>query len=313
MTQTPNAAPSAGQFTAIKHDIVKELFLKTADQTYVVARWCFLNGLYLDFYWNALHALEKYLKAVLLINGQSAKVAADGTAYSHDLEKLFAAVQLIASDLLPATLTRPADLQIQHWRDESVDNFLKRLNDLGRAENRYNIFGFSQQPEDLHKLDMVIFSVRQLCVPLDAPFWGRRQDAPNDKTFRQMLVEHPRSVLRRVGTKFYDLIGRKGTIAVREAALIHNLPFAPADYDHGELRSGSSADNPVLYRRLLVYADNGTQYAEDAEGLADICDWLIESVQLSPAVKAEINAAKGKLMVQARRHARREGKAGRVH
>lgn len=64
---------------------------------------------------------------------------------------------------------------------------------------------------------MVVFAVRQLCVPLEAPYWGRRQDAPNDKTFRQMLVEHPRAVLRRVGTKFYDLIGRRGTEAVREA------------------------------------------------------------------------------------------------
>lgn len=306
MTHASDPAALASQFTAIKHDIIKELFLKTADQTYVVARWCFLNGLYLDFYWNALHALEKYLKAVLLMNGKSAKIAADGAAYSHDLEKLFGAVRSIAPDLLPATLTQPAELQIRHWRDESVDDFLKRLNDLGRAENRYNIFGFSQQPEDLHKLDMVVFAVRQLCVPLDAPFWGRRQDAPNDKTFRQMLAEHPKAVLRRVGTKFYDLAGRKGTTVVREAALTHNLPFAPAGFDHGELRSGSSADNPVLYRRLLVYADNGTQNAEDAEGLADICDWLIESAQLSPAVKAEINAAKSKLMAQARRHARRD-------
>lgn len=81
MTNTPEANVSESQFTAIKHDIVKELFLKTADQTYVVARWCFLNGLYLDFYWNALHALEKYLKAVLLVNGRSAKSAADGGAY----------------------------------------------------------------------------------------------------------------------------------------------------------------------------------------------------------------------------------------
>lgn len=115
----------------------------------------------------------------------------------------------------------------------------------------------------------MVFAVRQLCVPLDAPFWGRRQDAPNDKTFRQMLVEHPKAVLRRIGTKLYDLIGRKGTVAVREKALTHNLPFAPADFEHDELRSGSSADNPVLYRRLLVYADNGTQGAEDAEGLSE--------------------------------------------
>jgi hypothetical protein len=80
MTNTPEVTVSESQFTAIKHDIVKELFLKTADQTYVVACWCFLNRLYLDFYWNAAHALEKLFKAVLLVNGRSAKLGADGNS-----------------------------------------------------------------------------------------------------------------------------------------------------------------------------------------------------------------------------------------
>ena len=301
MTHTSETASSSSEFTAIKHDIVKELFLKTADQTYVVARWCFLNRLYLDFYWNANHGLEKLLKAVLLINGRSAKLATDGKPYSHNVPKLFEAVRSIALGLLPATLTRPADLHMEHWRDESIDDFLQRLNELGQADNRYNIFGFSQQPEDIYKLDMVVFAVRQLCIPLDAPYWGRRQDAPSDKTFRQMLVEHPKAVLRRVGTKFYDLIGRKGTEAVREAALTHNLPFAPADFDHGVLPSFSSADNPVLYRRILVYSDGGTQNAADAIGLAGVCDWLLANVQLSPDVKGQILAAKSKLVAQAKK------------
>lgn len=93
-----------------------------------------------------LHALEKHLKTVLLMNGLSARIAADGGAYSHDLVKLFEVVRSIAPNLLPAMLTRPPDLQIRHWRDESVDDFLKRLNDLGRAENRYNIFGSRSSP-----------------------------------------------------------------------------------------------------------------------------------------------------------------------
>lgn len=300
MTST-SLSSATDEFAAIKHDIAKELFLKTADQTYVVARWCFLNRLYLDFYWNALHALEKHLKAVLLVNGLSAKLADDGSKYGHDIIKLFATVRSLAPDHFPQTLERPSDLQMERWRDESVEDFLGRLNGLGQAENRYNVFGFSQQPEDLHKLDVLVFAVRQLCVPLDAPFWGRRADAPNDKTFRQMLIAHPKSVLRRVGAKFYDLIGRKGTEAVREAALTHNLPFAPDDYDHGELRNGWSADNPVLYRRIIVHAESGRLRASDAIGLAGVCDWLLANVQLSHDVKNQILAARDKLLVQAKK------------
>ena len=33
MTDTSDETASTGQFAAIKHDIIKELFLKTADQT----------------------------------------------------------------------------------------------------------------------------------------------------------------------------------------------------------------------------------------------------------------------------------------
>jgi hypothetical protein len=301
MTDTSDEVASTGQFAAIKHDIIKELFLKTADQTYVVARWCFLNRLYLDFYWNSAHGLEKLLKVVLLMNGRSAKLAADGKPYGHDVSRLFEAVRSIAPALLPTTLSRPADLKMDHWREESVEAFVRRLNDLGQPDNRYNIFGFSQQPEDIYKLDIVVFAVRQLCIPLDAPFWGRRQDAPNDKTFRQMFADHPKSVLRRVGTKFYDLIGRKGTPAVKEAALTHNLPFAPPEFDHGALPSFSSGDNPVLYRRLVVYAESGMQSAEDAAGLVAVCDWLVDNVQLSPNVKGQILAAKSKLIARGKK------------
>lgn len=55
---------------ADKHSIINELFIATADDNYVLARWQHLN---VDFFWLAVHALEKYLKAVLLLNGKSAK------------------------------------------------------------------------------------------------------------------------------------------------------------------------------------------------------------------------------------------------
>lgn len=308
MNQAPDTPmTSARELTAIKHDIIKELFLKTADQIYVVARWCFLNRLYLDFYWNAVHALEKYLKAVLLMNGRSAKAPIDGPPYGHNIVRLFEQVSELAATLLPSTLTQPDELQMRHGRDESIEHFLRRIHDLGQAENRYNIFGFSQQPADIYKLDTVVFAIRQLCVPLDALYFGGRPDRPNDKTFRQMLAEHPRAVLRRVGTRFFELVGRKDTPAVREAALTHNLPFAPTDFDHGALANHSSGDNPVLYRRIIVYAERGTQSPLDALGLAKVCDWLIADVQLSPDVKGQIHLARTKLLAQSRKGRRNVG------
>ncbi|WP_024342605.1 hypothetical protein [Bradyrhizobium japonicum] len=51
---------------ASKNNLARELFVRTADENYVTARWCANNRLNTDFLWLAVHALEKYLKAVLV-------------------------------------------------------------------------------------------------------------------------------------------------------------------------------------------------------------------------------------------------------
>ena len=52
-----------------KFDIIKTMFVDPASQNYVVARWCFQMSLDMDFLWNAVHCLEKLMKAVMLFNG----------------------------------------------------------------------------------------------------------------------------------------------------------------------------------------------------------------------------------------------------
>jgi HEPN domain-containing protein len=84
-----------------KHSLVDEFFIKTADDNYVVARWCADNGMDVDFFWLALHCLEKYLKAALVLNGRSAK------NYGHNIKALYADVHPLAPELLPITLTIP--------------------------------------------------------------------------------------------------------------------------------------------------------------------------------------------------------------
>ena len=87
-----------------RHSIVDELFIKTADDNYVTARWCYANGFDVDFFWLAVHALEKYLKAVLLLNGRSGKkatVAGKKFNYRHDIVLLYADVKPLAPELLP--------------------------------------------------------------------------------------------------------------------------------------------------------------------------------------------------------------------
>ena len=75
---------------ADKHSIVNELFIATADDNYIAARWCFHQNLNVDFFWLAVHCVEKYLKASLLLNGENVK------KQSHDIVKMFPAVKALA-------------------------------------------------------------------------------------------------------------------------------------------------------------------------------------------------------------------------
>ena len=85
----------------LKNEVVTEMFVDPADHDYVVSRWCYQNCLFGSFFWNAAQAIEKYLKASLLLNGRSSK------KFGHDLVRLYDAVTEYADDLLPDGLERP--------------------------------------------------------------------------------------------------------------------------------------------------------------------------------------------------------------
>ena len=175
--------------------IVRELFIDTADDNYIAARWCFVEGLNVDYFWLSVHALEKYMKACLLLNGRSAKGyrdrAGDYQRFGHDIDTLYGQVGSFATGLLPTTLVRPDMLSIVHWRDETPEAFIRRLHRDGNADNRYQIFGFVQHREDLFKLDAMVFALRRLCVRLDAYYLGRFRPAKTNLTNGDVLARQP--------------------------------------------------------------------------------------------------------------------------
>jgi hypothetical protein len=75
---------------AEKKSVVRELFISTADDNYTLARWCFQQKLNVDFFWLAVHCLEKYFKAALLMNGHSSQ------GYNHRIVDLYEAVRPLA-------------------------------------------------------------------------------------------------------------------------------------------------------------------------------------------------------------------------
>src|SRR5580704_10087145 len=210
---------------AEKQSIIDELFIKTADDNYVTARWCFHQNLNVDFLWLAVHCVEKYLKAVLLFNGRTA------TRHGHDIRKLYADVRKFADDLLPASPAKPQRVRMPEamWRSETFEEFIGRLYLDGKAHNRYQLYGYTKMPDDLWKLDQLVFSIRRICW-LDVNVMG--EDLPGGPRLsnREELKAAPdRWVLH---SRFEDALNGKLGEEVKKAAETWNFPFTPENYAH---------------------------------------------------------------------------------
>lgn len=273
-------------FNASRISLVHDLFVRTADENYITARWCAANELQTDFLWLAVHALEKYLKAVLLLNGRTSM------KYAHDVVRLYTDVQQFAGDLLPGRLQKPESLNISFWRECSPAEFLDHLQKNGNADNRYLIYGYATHSEDLHKVDQMVFAVRRLICVLD----DRLINQPGGPTVtnREILTRQP-EYYPRLAMPLDTVIFAKADTPARIAALNLNLSFAPDGYEHVPMRGGSSSRNPVIIRGILDPLDSSNpQWA--AEGIK-VAEWFLAHVQVpkgkqnDPGVKEQIEAA----------------------
>lgn len=144
------------------NNIAYRMFFDTADLNYIGARQAFLSGRDLDFFWLSLHALEKYLKATLLVNGRPAR------NYGHSLIDLFAAVEAIDARLKPPSFADPTDLA-NKGRDRE---FLERLDEIGGADSRYGTYSYVLTMSDLYRVDQLNYWARRFAVPVTLQFNG---------------------------------------------------------------------------------------------------------------------------------------------
>ena len=277
--------------------IVQDLFVNTAGDNYITARWCFVEGLSADYFWLAVHALEKYMKAALLLNGRSGKNYRDDAGkcqpFGHDIVVLHKHVKSFASDLLPSKLEKPDELEIGHWCEEPPEAFCQRLYRNGNADNRYQIFGFVQHREDLFKLDSMVFALRRLCVPLDAYYFGKQRPNRKNPTHRDLLTRQPNEWTVSLACKLEKTASGKRGERLREVLLTLNLSFAPDDFRHGCLRSRTAAQIPVLERSILKPLE-GAPDSDAAAMAAEVCDWVIKNIQLPKEVEAQLRDVRAK-------------------
>src|SRR6266850_2687302 len=123
------------------NDFIIRSFRDVADHDYIAARILWRYDLTLQFLWSGLQALEKYLKAILLYNGQSTK------EFSHNIYEAFQRVRAIAD--IPFDF--PSDIEL----------FIKFLEKQG--PNRYFEHSIETRGTELLSLDRTVWYVRKYC------------------------------------------------------------------------------------------------------------------------------------------------------
>jgi HEPN domain-containing protein len=272
--------------TSSQANIIDELFVRTADENYIAARWCAINRLNTDFAWLAVHALEKYLKAVLLYNGKPAKMQ------GHKIVELYEEVKLLAAPLLPTNLTKPPSLVIGHWFERTPEHFLEHLYTNGNADNRYLIFGHDTRTEDLHMLDFMVFAIRRLICTLEDPIRLHMGGMPSKSavpTNYEVLLQQPEYRPSHF-MPLDDLIRVSGDNASRFAALNLNFAFAPPDFPHTAMKGGDSSRNPVIRMRVLDPMERSDR-SQAEEGI-ETAKWLLDNVRLPGEGKTKSGVAK---------------------
>jgi len=158
-----NALPhdQRGSFIHNAKGIVTESFIFTGDRDYLTARFAFFQKQSHLFLWSAAQALEKYLKASILLLGCGA------IKRIHHHTKLAKTLRETHAERLEIDTTMPdgwAEQGVAPWPEMDVDGFLQRIETLGSPDVRYDQVQLEVHLQDLVLLDRLAFRLRYLLV-----------------------------------------------------------------------------------------------------------------------------------------------------
>lgn len=159
------------ELQVVLNTFATDVFRKQADYDYIAARMNYRMQLRQQFLWSAQQAIEKYLKAILLYNGRSARYyVEDETSkkkeFGHNLVKLNEEVCRI--DCL--------NYELPEW----LPCFLEYLTELG-GFNRYLSKISYNHSDAMHKLDEAVWNIRRYCQYIPDRGIGGSEEFPGLK------------------------------------------------------------------------------------------------------------------------------------
>jgi HEPN domain-containing protein len=254
--------------------IVRRMFFDTADLNYISARAAYFDERNWDFWWLTAHAVEKYLKCILLMNGRRA------TRGGHDILVLLNKVKEIDKRLIPPPAVRPKIAGLDQWHDYPDATFLKRLSEYGSASNRYGAYGYTLFVSDLLRSDQLVYWARRHARPLTQKLRGH-----GDIDWIEALANSPVHWTQHAGP--LEEIARLSPRDSRRWPLMRlNAAFFP-DARHSLRYWRTSSNNSPLaeWCERLRSAPAGSETQEIARR---VIDWTLSNIYQTPTDEAAL-------------------------
>jgi len=264
-----------------------QFFIRAADHNYVVARWARIVGLTREFFIQAHQAVEKYLKAALVLNGLPV------LKYRHDIVLLFRKHLEVFGDLAVVNLEKPDKLDSELWKMPSAFRFIQHLESNGNPDSRYRLTSFAAYSSDLFHLDELVRRLRRLTIGLD---WAVGQDwAVSDEltdckgvTYRQALMRHPRAQIRGEILDESEL-ARKLSPSLNDALLLGNVAFYESlEPEHLRIPGTVASWLGPLENSYLFLLAEALRDGRVNQVVRDGTLWIIDNILLPPPVRDEL-------------------------
>ena len=282
----------------INHDksvFAHQFFVRPADRNYVLARWCLFNGSAREYYWQASQALEKYLKAALLLNGLSVK------KFRHEVVPLFENAQRIFGDLLPTEFAKPEGLHDDFWYNSSILKYCRLIDTYGGPDSRYGLISVSTEHHHVFHLDQLVRLIRRLTIGLDwvvGENWpvGDHERRWEGKRYQDVL-EAEASFDPRSRNWFNDEFKSPRSLSPEETLRRGNFEFFPESAtvaegeDIGFVSAGINENSHlfILYRGLVATKKTSkAQRTLSQKKTILVVTWLLDNVKFSRDAENEI-------------------------
>jgi HEPN domain-containing protein len=229
-----------------------DVFRRQADYDYISARMNYRMQLRQQFLWSAQQALEKYLKAILLYNGKSARYYLPKKEFGHNLV-------LLNQEVRKLTYLK---YELPAW----TESYLEYLTELG-GFNRYLSKASYNTADAMHKLDEAVWNIRRYCQYIPDRGIGFNNEVPEMKDAVIKNINNPDykdkpTTFRLFNGDLEKILDRPHKDPARKALVWANLFYGKKHRNQVLFRPMSSSEIPPQHRKWFENEANKAVISE---------------------------------------------------